>query len=99
MDRPKAIVCAVLISAGLLLAGCGGGDEETSSSTTTTGATGATGELGAAGVPLDGPPDPALTVAELVPYLPLPEPVVDDPGFKESLEPPTAGFRASRSTA
>ena len=37
-------------------------------------------------VPLDGAPDPELTVAEVAEQLPLPDAVVDDPDFKTSLD-------------
>jgi predicted metalloprotease len=79
--RVGSLVAVVL---ALAIGGCGGDDEPTE----TTSASGATGGAGPTSeqVPLDGPPDPALTVAEIVPALPLPEPVVDDPGFKESLD-------------
>ena len=37
-------------------------------------------------MPLDGPPDPALTVAEVAEQLPFPDGLVDDPGFVEGLD-------------
>jgi hypothetical protein len=85
MARWAALVACIAVAVGLV-AGCGGDDEEPTSTASTTGATGVQGVADAGQVPLDGPPDPVLTVAEIVPLLPLPEPVVDDPGFKESLD-------------
>jgi predicted metalloprotease len=66
----------------IVLAGCGGGGDSTSA------ASGATGVSvpSADQVPLDGPPDPSLTVREIVPALPLPGPVADDPAFHEALD-------------
>jgi predicted metalloprotease len=81
---------ALVVAAALMLSACGGDDDSTTS--TPSGATGATGAEAEAPVPteeqvpLDGPPDPALTVNEIVPAMPLPEPVVDDPGFKDTID-------------
>ena len=84
----SSLLAAGLLFLGALLAGCGGGDETTSP--TTPGATGASGPSGpaegSAEVPLDGPPDPALTVAEVAEQLPFPEGVVDDQAFVENLD-------------
>ena len=37
-------------------------------------------------MPLDGPPDPGLTVAEVAEQLPFPDGLVDDPGFVKGLD-------------
>ena len=37
-------------------------------------------------MPLDGPPDPALTTAEVAEQLPFPDGVVNDPGFVKSVD-------------
>ena len=74
-----------------VLAGCGGGEDTSTSATA--GATGATGASGPSGpaegtaeVPLDGPPDPGVTVAEVAEQLPFPAGVVNDARFVEDLD-------------
>jgi uncharacterized protein len=82
----KHLLATLLLALALALAACG--DDDDDAEATPSGATGAEGAEAptAEQVPLDGPPDPALTVAEIVPALPFPEPVVDDEGFKTSLD-------------
>lgn len=85
-----ALVVLLLTAFALAASGCGGDDSETSTTEATAGATGATGvqgvEAGTGEVPLDGPPDPELTVAEVAEQLPLPDHVSSDVGFTESLD-------------
>ena len=97
----RTLVCWAILAA-LVFAGCGGDDEpevNTSAAAPDAGATGATGAqdtdadgdglstpAGSGLVPLDGPPDPDLSVNEVVQQLPLPDAVSTEPGVAETVD-------------
>jgi hypothetical protein len=97
--RSLGLIAFALVVA--LVAGCGGDNDETTATdaaeTTATAATGPTGPTGSTGapfealagtgeVPVDGAPDPELTVLEVSEQLPFPDAIADDEGFKQSLD-------------
>ena len=88
MGRALLLGTALVLAIALAAAGCGGDDETSSTAAGASGASGAAGATadGTGGVPLDGPPDPALTVAQVAEQLPLPGPVIDNPQFHEDLD-------------
>jgi hypothetical protein len=88
--RGAPATIAVILA--LAVGACGGGDSEADSGASgATGAAGASGATGAEGVtaeqvPVDGPPVPGITVEQVAGLMPLPEPIADDPAFKENLD-------------
>ena len=89
----QSTIVLILAALALAVSACGGEDDGDGNATAGSGATGASGATGSGGapegsgaVPLDGPPDPELTVAEVAEELPLPEHVSDDEDFTETLD-------------
>lgn len=83
----RSATAALLACSAIALGTCGGDDSEPEAGASgVSGATGVAGAIPEGAVPVDGPPDPDLTVEQVAAALPLPGAVTDNDRLKEIVD-------------